>query len=153
MIKHKPFYSLLFALFFFILCDAQLKITRPVGTHEGDNIRCGIQDKAGNFWFGTSGEGVYRYDGRSFTNYITKDGLNNDLVWSILEDKNGNIWFGTDSGICRYDPSGKHTDGKIFTPVPIVVNNSNNPLSFSSPNNNLSSKTAVYSIMQDRSGK
>lgn len=121
------------------------KIIKPVGAHKDDNIRCGIQDKAGNLWFGTSGEGVYRYDGKTFTNFTTKDGLSNDLVLSILEDSTGKIWFGTDNGLCQYD-------GKNFTPIPIVVTSSN-PLSFNSPTGNSFTKNAVLSMLQDKSGK
>ena len=67
------------------------------------NVGCELQDKAGNLWFSTSGEGVYRFDGKSFTNFTTKDGLNDNDVSAIIEDKAGNILFGTKSGICKYD--------------------------------------------------
>ena len=118
---------------------AHSKIMKPTGAHKDDNIRCGLQDKAGNLWFGTSGEGVYRYDGKSFTNFTTKDGLGNNIVWSILEDKTGKIWLGTDNGLCQYD-------GKNFTPVPIVVTSGSNSF-------NPSGKNAVLSMLQDKSGK
>ena len=29
-----------------------------------------LHDKKGNFWFVTLNHGVYRYDGKSFTNYL-----------------------------------------------------------------------------------
>jgi ligand-binding sensor domain-containing protein len=65
--------------------------------------------KAGNLWLGvTGGDGVFRYDGKAFTNITIKDGLCNNDVGSILEDKTGRLWFCTDGGICRYD-------GKKFT--------------------------------------
>ena len=67
------------------------------------NVGCELQDKAGNLWFSTSGEGVYRYEGKSFTNFTTKDGLNDNDVSAIIEDKAGNILFGTNAGICKYD--------------------------------------------------
>jgi len=78
----------------------------------GDIVFCGLLDKAGNLWFGTSKDGVYRYDGKSFTNFTTRDGLCNNDVSSILEDRDGNIWFGTADGLCRFN-------GKTFTHVPI----------------------------------
>jgi hypothetical protein len=34
---------------------------------KGHNIHNLIQDKAGNIWFSTSADGVYKYDGKSFT--------------------------------------------------------------------------------------
>jgi len=62
-----------------------------------------LEDKKGNFWFASVGSGVYYYDGKSFRNFTTQDGLANDVVTSIYEDKTGNIWFGTESGASRYN--------------------------------------------------
>ena len=62
------------------------------------------RDKSGNLWFGTQGGGVSRYDGKSFTNFTTAQGLANNVVSSICEDKSGNLWFGTQGGgVSRYD--------------------------------------------------
>ena len=62
------------------------------------------EDKTGNFWFGTDGGGVSKYDGKSFTNFTTAQGLANNTVWSITEDKTGNLWFGTDGGgVSKYE--------------------------------------------------
>jgi len=158
MIRIVCIYALLLLMPSGILCNGQDKASLPQvtageaaiqsagqptliktqGTSEADNVHCGLQDKAGNLWFGTTGEGVYRYDEKSFTNFTTKEGLSNNTVWSILEDKTGNIWFGTDAGICRYD-------GTTFTSIPISVTNG---ISFYPPAEN-----AVWSIMQDKSGK
>lgn len=77
-------------------------------TEAYNNIRCILQDRAGNFWFATDGEGVCRYDGKSFTYFTRKDGLSSNFVRSIQEDRRGNLWFGTRDGVCRYD-------GKSFT--------------------------------------
>jgi ligand-binding sensor domain-containing protein len=158
-----PDYFLLAVLFFIVSCNGQnktqpakaageLKITpagnpklvKTQGTDEFANIHCGLQDKAGNMWFGTTGEGVYRYDGKLFTQFTKKDGLTSNRVLSILEDQAGNIWIGTDSGLCRYD-------GKAITHVPIAV--AYGP-SFSPNNENApSAKNEVWSIMQDKSGR
>ena len=32
------------------------------------NVQCGLQDKAGNLWFGTY-NGLYLFDGKTFINY------------------------------------------------------------------------------------
>lgn len=106
-------------------------------------MRCGLQDRAGKLWFGSSGEGVYRYDGKLFTNFTEKDGLTNNTVFAVLEDKKGNLWFGTDSGLCRYD-------GITFTSIPITENNGSNYYILA--NKNTMAKNAVWSIMQDKSG-
>ena len=56
-------------------------------------VTCIIEDKKGNILLG--GDGLTRYDGKSFTAFSAKDGLSNPGVWSILEDKKGNLWVGT----------------------------------------------------------
>src|SRR5687767_12034866 len=104
---------------------AQLPIAHPKlittqASGPSDNVHCGLLDNAGNLWFGTTGDGVYRYDGKSFTNYTTDNGLSSNAVWSILEDRTGNIWFGTDSGLSRYD-------GKSIASIPITVIGDNDP--------------------------
>jgi signal transduction histidine kinase/ligand-binding sensor domain-containing protein/DNA-binding response OmpR family regulator len=62
-----------------------------------------IEDSKGNLWFGTTGGGVSRYNGVSFTHFTEKEGLSNNNVTSILEDRHGNLWFGTNGGVCMYN--------------------------------------------------
>jgi ligand-binding sensor domain-containing protein len=70
-----------------------------------------LQDKNGNFWFGSVGSGVYYYNGKSFINFTTKDGLAGNSVTSLYEDNAGTIWLGTESGVSRYD--GKSRPGQV----------------------------------------
>lgn len=162
---HKPIYSLLLVLVFFTSCNGQAKTqtadkqseteTIPVeqpkliktqGSGESDNINCSMQDKAGNIWFGTTGEGVYRYDGKLFTQFTTEDGLNSNCLYSILEDKEGNIWFGTENGACRYN-------GETITNMPFTTINNYNLFPNNSSNNSTSIKNEVWDMLQDKSGK
>lgn len=122
------------------------KLTKTQGTDQYVSTRCGLQDKEGNLWFGTTGEGVYRYDGKSFIQFTVKEGLSSNIVWSILEDKAGNIWFGTDDGLSRYD-------GKTVTKIPITRTIGSNFFTNNTSNNNISVKNAVWSMLQDKSGK
>jgi ligand-binding sensor domain-containing protein len=62
-----------------------------------------LEDRKGTLWFGSIGSGVYSYDGKTFKNYKTKDGLLNNEVVSIFEDKEGNIWFGVSGGASCYN--------------------------------------------------
>jgi ligand-binding sensor domain-containing protein len=71
-------------------------------------IRAIVQDKNGNIWIGTNGDGVYRYDGKSAAHFTKKEGLFDNRVSNIIEDNTGQIWFDSPHGICRYD-------GKTFT--------------------------------------
>ncbi|OYU83863.1 MAG: hypothetical protein CFE24_09420 [Flavobacterium sp. BFFFF2] len=167
MIKNyriKPIYSLLLALIFLTSCHGQTpdrskssdqsvlktvaeghpKLVKTQGSNEYGNIRCGLQDKKGNLWFGSTAEGVYRFDGKSFTQFTVKEGLSSNGVYAILEDKTGTMWFGTTDGICRFD-------GKNMIPVPI-------PFSIRPEINNnyyytkQSTKSTVWSMFQDKDG-
>jgi len=82
-----------------------------------ENVSCQILDKDGNIWFSIRGEGAYRYNGKSFDKFTTKDGLCNNEVNAIIQNKKGNIIIGTTNGICQYD-------GQKFTryPVPETLN-------------------------------
>ncbi|HEY0029306.1 MAG TPA: two-component regulator propeller domain-containing protein [Bacteroidia bacterium] len=128
------------------------KLLKPSGIGSGANVHCAIQDKTGKLWFGTTGGGVYMFDGEAFTNFTVNDGLSNNFVWCITEDTTGNIWFGTGDGACRYN-------GKTFTAVPIsVIRNDNfSPLSSSSEAKldsygNPLEENGIWDIFQDKKG-
>jgi ligand-binding sensor domain-containing protein len=74
----------------------------------GDHLWYVFQDRRNNYWFGSNGEGVYRYDGKIIVNFTTKDGLSNDSIRQIQEDQFGNIFFSTLNCISKFD-------GKQFT--------------------------------------
>ncbi len=110
------------------------------------------EDKSGNLWFSTYGEGISMYDGNAitkknrdlskrdsgminsrgdFSNFTIKEGLANNIVYSILKDKTENLWFATfGSGVSKYD-------GKLFTHI--------------TENEGLSN-SIVYSILEDSKG-
>ncbi len=72
----------------------------------------GFLDSKGTLWFSSNGGGIYKYDGASFTNYTTKDGLHSNQVYEFAEDTKGALWMGTQNGLSRYYQ-------KTFTQVPI----------------------------------
>jgi ligand-binding sensor domain-containing protein len=66
-------------------------------------VRTMHQDKKGNYWFGTNGNGIIRYDGQMLEP-ITIEGIyQHERILEIVEDKAGNIWFGTSAGLLKYD--------------------------------------------------
>jgi ligand-binding sensor domain-containing protein len=107
---------------------------------QADNIHCMLEDRAGNLWFGTTGDGVYKYDGQQFVNYTSKQGLNSNTIWSLLEDQKGNILIGTDVGLCMFN-------GKVISPITLEGS-----LGFTT-NEYGSSKNAIWSMLQDSKGK
>ncbi|MBX7109306.1 MAG: hypothetical protein K1X61_11720 [Chitinophagales bacterium] len=105
------------------------------------DVRCILQDKEGNIWFGIRGNGLYKYDGKSFTQFTVKDGLDCNNIYCILEDKEGKLWIGTEEGLCLYN--GKTFD-KIQIPLP-----ENLP-----PNKNTYYQNHwVFSMIQAKNGK
>ncbi len=71
-------------------------------------VRTMYQDKKGNYWFGTNGNGIVRYDGQTLET-VSIEGVHPFMrVIEIVEDKAGNVWFGTSEGLIKYD-------GKEFT--------------------------------------
>src|SRR5690349_21190761 len=61
------------------------------------------QDKKNNYWFGSRGQGVYRYDGKQLLHFTMKHGLISNDIWGIQEDKAGNIYFDTQEGVSKFD--------------------------------------------------
>ena len=105
-----------------------------------DNI---MQDSSGNLWFtgvknlpptineteesvsmvyNVANAGVSVYNGETFQNFNTDDGLPSNRVWSVFEDNSGKLWFATEAGaaVGVYSPSQK-------SPIlldPVVIPNS-----------------------------
>ena len=118
------------------------KLVKTIGSAWYGNVQCILQDEAGNLWFGTTENGLYKYDGKSFSRFLVADGLNSNNVYCLLQDKDGKIWIGTTAGLCVYD-------GKTFTSIQIPLPK-NLP-----PNKNpyYNNSHWVYDIMQAKSGK
>ncbi|MCW3072477.1 MAG: hypothetical protein JWO44_2367 [Bacteroidetes bacterium] len=63
-----------------------------------------LEDKSGNYWFGTSGGGVCNYFGKQFTNYDKSAGLGGNFIYSIFRDSRNRLWIGTsDKGVSIFD--------------------------------------------------
>jgi signal transduction histidine kinase/ligand-binding sensor domain-containing protein/CheY-like chemotaxis protein len=67
------------------------------------------EDRFGFFWVGTYGGGLNRMDRKAgrFINYSARNGLPDDIVYSILEDKNGDLWMSTNTGLVKFDTKSK----------------------------------------------
>ncbi len=70
-----------------IISAGQPKLIKTQGSQKGGNVGCSLQDKTGNLWFGTTGEGVYKYDGKSFSQFTATNGLNSNWVGVFLKIK------------------------------------------------------------------
>lgn len=110
--KHLPVYALLM----FVSCTfykGQNKTDLPKDdiksetkdgiTSSGPNsiTRTIKQDRSGNIWIAAF-DGIFRYDGKSFTNMTSN--VSSARFFSVLEDRKGNMWFGSiGSGVHYYD--------------------------------------------------
>lgn len=77
--------------------------TKDMVTSPGPNriTRNVIQDRKGNIWIAAF-DGIFRYDGKSFTNVTSK--VSSARFFSVLEDRKGNFWFASvGSGVYYYD--------------------------------------------------
>lgn len=72
-----------------------------------------FQANNNDYWFGSNGAGVFRYDGRTIVHFATQHGLCNNQIREIKEDQLGNIYFTTLAGISKFD-------GANFTTLPVV---------------------------------
>jgi len=100
------FHVIIILLLFSVPVIGQVYYSEHLTTTEGlpsNSIRCVFKDSRGFLWIGTDG-GASRYDGITFRNYNSSNGLVGDQVWSIVEDDQGALWFGCyGSGITRFD--------------------------------------------------
>lgn len=111
--NYLPVYALFLMFVFCTSCKGQGKTdlpkenikfeTKNIVTSPGPNkvTRNIIQDRKGNIWIAAF-DGVFRYDGKSFTNITSK--VSSARFFSLLEDRKGNFWFGSiGSGVYYYD--------------------------------------------------
>ena len=91
---------------------SKVQKNEPYKYGAGDVVNRGYLDSSGNMWFTTLKEGVFKYDGQTFTNLSEKDGLCSNVVNAVVEDKDGIMWFGTAKGLCSYD-------GENFINIPL----------------------------------
>ncbi len=69
---------------------------------QSSNILTTYHDADNQMWIGTQ-NGLYRLDKETeiFTGFGTKEGLTNNVIYSILEDNRKNLWLSTNSGLFK----------------------------------------------------
>ncbi len=113
------------------------KLLKTQNSTPSDNVNSILEDKTGNLWFGTTGEGVYNFDGEVLTQHTTSDGLRSNKTYCLFESSKGKIWLGTDDGLYALNESTATFEDVYIT----------------SPTNSLHNKFSVFSILEDTAGK
>lgn len=60
-------------------------------------------DKQGTVWCGTWGGGLSSFDGKSWRNYTTADGLPGNHVFMLHVDQKGRLWIGANDGLAKLE--------------------------------------------------
>jgi len=69
-----------------------------------------VEDRSGQLWFGTRGEGLNRFDpktGRSKSYHhdpANSSSLSHEAVFTLFIDRRGTLWAGTEDGLNAFDP-------------------------------------------------
>jgi diguanylate cyclase (GGDEF)-like protein len=61
-----------------------------------------LEDRSGALWFGTSGQGLFRYRDGVFSTLTMADGLVSNWIMALYEDADSNLWIGSNGeGLTR----------------------------------------------------
>lgn len=122
------------------------KVYKPIENNprsiKGQSFRSIIEDRDGNLWITSLGEGLNRYNRLTddFTNFRhdpkNKNSIISNRVRVLHIDKKNRFWIGTEEGLCRYD-----FKKNIFISYTDIFNNEN-----------LSNSKYITSICEDSSG-
>lgn len=69
-------------------------------------------DHNGIVWCGTWGGGLARFDGKSWKNFTTREGMPSNHIFMLREDQQGQLWAGTSAGLVAFDTEGEH---RVYT--------------------------------------
>lgn len=66
-------------------------------------------DRDGTVWCGTWGAGLARFDGKTWKNFTTADGLPANHIFMLYRDRQDRLWIGTSQGLARRNTDGSFT--------------------------------------------
>jgi len=76
-------------------------------------VRGLLEDREGNVWFTTDGDGVYKFTNPAFTSLSTKTGLHGNTIASLALEPSGKLW------VSYFDGGIDIIDTKTNRPLPI----------------------------------
>lgn len=71
-----------------------------------DRVLSSYEDRNGALWIGTMGGGLNRYDRKTgiIKRYGKEEGLNDNVIYDIIEDQKGFLWLTSNKGLIRMNP-------------------------------------------------
>ncbi len=66
-----------------------------------------VVDSRGYVWCGTWGAGLARFDGETWRNFTTADGLPANHIFMLYQGDDGQLWIGTNQGLSRLNEDGE----------------------------------------------
>ena len=85
---------------------ASSKTFKKIGEKDGYKNKftvCITEDSNGNIWLGSYDGGIYKYNGETFQNYSSRNGLNAETPFLMICDNKSNLWIGTNLGIDKFN--------------------------------------------------
>lgn len=76
----------------------KININLPIPDTTHYSISHLFNDREGNIWIGTSGAGLWKYDGTRFKNFAYEPGKVPKVIRHIMQDRHGTIWLATPTG-------------------------------------------------------
>lgn len=92
-----------------------------------DNILCMYGDSKGDFWVGTNGGGLSKFNKEQdkFRMIPSVKSSSDNIIYSIIEDF-GNLWMATGRGVCRMNMSDE-ASVKLYTSIDGIKNTQFSP--------------------------
>ncbi|MFI5150461.1 MAG: two-component regulator propeller domain-containing protein [Bacteroidia bacterium] len=90
-------------------------LKHPEKSIAGSNTNCMLEAKDHKMWFGT-GNGLTVYDGKTFLNYFTINGIKDEKIYALSQGKDERIWIGTRNGLCYIPHPESLTDKNPILP-------------------------------------
>jgi len=92
------------------------------GEHNGFPFAAAItvfEDKTGCTWFGTSGNGLLKFNGKTFVSFINNEGFKEPDIFSIALDSSGRVWASSfNKGVFYMNETGFHKfDPEVSIPL------------------------------------
>ena len=101
--KNIGLYVLLIIFLLLLLSCEKNEIDKEIKNEPYDKTVTSITIHDNIVWVGTLSNGLYKFNGNSWLNYTTSNGLLSNEITSLLLDNNERLWVGTKMGVSKLE--------------------------------------------------